>query len=476
MVNRLSPQLRATATHSPQQRGWGSGKWAIALCLVLLLLHGISTALVEGLWFQEVNYLPVFQTQLVMRIGLGFVAFSVSIAWLIGNLVLAQRLAWSSPDVAVARGDKNTESLTYGERLNGSINRGYSNRGYLGNGTVNGGPKSSPNGGPNSGLNGGSNGGTSGNGTARTRTVITNPLYQHYRPDNSTLRGAMRLWLLMLTVIFLGLMLIGLLLYHGHVALSHWYPTLNILTNRDQVPIMFRPETLWQSSWDMLQHYPWIFGGVPALLVAIALYPRTMMSGVAIGMSVGFSILLSEYWRTALLALHPVQFNQVDPIFHRDISFYIFQLPLWELIAFWAVGLCWLTLLSVTLIYLLSGNSLSQGYFPGFPWPQRRHLYAVSSPVMGAIAFSYWIDRYELLYSPTGVTYGASYTNVVAQLPINTGLSILAGIISIYFLVRSTLHPSEDPALAVPAPAIAPSTVLKRQEVPVDLALYNQPS
>ncbi|MGK7888093.1 MAG: UPF0182 family protein, partial [Leptolyngbyaceae cyanobacterium] len=444
MANRLSPQRQTspqpTSPHSPPSRRLGYGQRAIALILVLLVLHGISTAIVEKFWFEEVNYVPIFWTELWVRLGLGSVAFGVSMAWVLGNAAIARRLAWSSPNVAAAREGRHQTSPT---SISGETDKQDEN---------------------------------AGDGRVRRRTFVTNPIYQNYRPDNSTLLGAMRLWLLVLTVIFLGSMLTALLLYHGHVAFSHWYPTLNVLVHPDQVPIMFRPETLWQSSWSLVQNYPWIFGGVPALLVAIAFYPHTVLSGIAVSMSVGFSILLSEYWRTILLATHPVPFGELDPIFHRDIGFYIFQLPILELIAFWAVGLGWLTLLSVTLIYLLSGNSLSQGYFPGFPWPQRRHLYAVSSPVMGAIAFSYWIDRYELLYSPTGVTYGASYTNVVAQLPINTGLSILAGMISIYFLVRSVLHPSEDPALVTPNPVPPYTSVLKRREIPDDLGLYNQPT
>jgi hypothetical protein len=45
---------------------------------------------------------------------------------------------------------------------------------------------------------------------------------------------------------------------------------------------------------------------------------------------------------------------------------------------------------------------------------------------MLAVAFSYWLSRYELLYSPRGVSYGASYTAVAAELPAYTLLSLFA--------------------------------------------------
>ena len=262
----------------------------------------------------------------------------------------------------------------------------------------------------------------------------------------------MRLWTLALTITLLGTVVVALFLYHGQVIVSHWYPELGITSNPERIPVMFRPIILWQLIQTTLTQYPWVLGAVPALLIAIDLYPRNVLKAIALVMSIGFSLLLAEYWQTVLLAFQTQSFQQTDPIFHRDIGFYIFQLPAWELLAFWATGLFLLAFLSVTLLYLLSGNSISQGYFSGFSWPQRRHIYALASPAMGAIALVYWIDRYELLYSPTGVTYGASYTNVMAQLPINTGLSILAGLISLYFLVRSTFHPSTDPTEPTASP------------------------
>jgi len=56
---------------------------------------------------------------------------------------------------------------------------------------------------------------------------------------------------------------------------------------------------------------------------------------------------------------------------------------------------------------------------------------------MGTVAFSYWLSRYELLYSPRGVSFGASYTDVTAQLPFYTGLSLLALAIALYLLWRT---------------------------------------
>ena len=46
--------------------------------------------------------------------------------------------------------------------------------------------------------------------------------------------------------------------------------------------------------------------------------------------------------------------------------------------------------------------------------------------LMLVVGFSYGISCYELLYSPRGVSYGASYTDVMVQLPAYGVLSLVA--------------------------------------------------
>ena len=125
-------------------------------------------------------------------------------------------------------------------------------------------------------------------------------------------------------------------------------------------------------------------------------------------MSVILSMVLSGHWAKVLQYLHPTVFNSSEPVFNQDVSFYIFALPLGELLEFWLVGLFLFGLVAVALSYLLSGNSLSEGSFRGFSLGQQRHLQGLAACLMLAVALSYWLRRYELLYSNRGVAYGAS--------------------------------------------------------------------
>ncbi|MGF1535308.1 MAG: UPF0182 family protein, partial [Elainellaceae cyanobacterium] len=246
-------------------------------------------------------------------------------------------------------------------------------------------------------------------------------------------------WLLLVTV-GLATMVAALLIYHGQVAVSHWQSALSLNNSLTPIPIKFRFRALWQVV-QQLRTSPWQLGLLPPLVIGILIYPRWLLRGLAVLMGSVFGIVMAEHWTQVLLALNPTSFGQTDPIFSQDISFYVMVLPVAELISFWVVGLFILTWISVALLYLLSGNSLTRGQFPGFALPQIRHLYRLGSAAMVAIALSYWVDRYELLYSPTGVIYGASYTNVTVELPLYTGLSGVALAIAVLLRVRSSSLP-----------------------------------
>ena len=218
--------------------------------------------------------------------------------------------------------------------------------------------------------------------------------------------GGLRLRALLPLTGLLSLLIGCLLLHYGQIALAHGYPNF-----------IGKPIAL-QS--------PLVLGVGIGLAIGLLIYPRLGLGAITLAVSLSFSVIASERWATILLARSPTQFNQIDPLFGRDLGFYLFTLPLWELGEFWLVGLLLLGLLSGLLTYLLSFNSLSQGYFPGFSPQQRRHLCGLSGLLLLAIALSYWLDRYRLLYSSAGAAYGASYTSVNVELPIYTGLSILA--------------------------------------------------
>ncbi|PLZ25251.1 UPF0182 family protein [Fischerella thermalis] len=347
----------------------------ITLVLGLWLLFELASRLIaEILWFDEVGYLQEFLLRLQTQIGLWAIAFLISISFLLGNLVIANRLKHPSGKMGRRWGRGNTESMD--ERFSAS----------------------SP------GLP------TSASSTLKLRLLIP-------------------------AVVGLSALAGVVLIYYVQTAFDLWFVNIKLPTLSWQLPPLlqffsqlFRSEEIRLSAVNA--------GLLVFLTIAILITHQFWLKAIALLISLLLAFLLSARWVTVLQFFQATSFNSTDPLFNRDISFYVFSLPIWELLKFWLLGIFVYSLASVSLIYLRSSNSLSEGWFPGFSVPQRLHLNALTSLLMLAVGLHYWLLRYELLYSKSGFNFGASYTEVNVQLPIYTGLSVLAVAIAVYLLWR----------------------------------------
>ena len=132
-------------------------------------------------------------------------------------------------------------------------------------------------------------------------------------------------------------------------------------------------------------------------------------------------------WPTLLQYLYPVPFGSNDPLYGKDIGFYLFSLPAYIQIRNWMMLTLLLSALFAGIIYWLYGDIEYS--------PNRRSIsetaIAHGSALLGIFfavkAASYVLDRYLLLYSDNGVVVGASYTDIHVQLPV-LWLLILASI------------------------------------------------
>ena len=66
-----------------------------------------------------------------------------------------------------------------------------------------------------------------------------------------------------------------------------------------------------------------------------------------------------------LLYLKGGSFGQTDPLFHNDIGFYVFELPLYRLLRGWALVLLVLTAIGAAGIYLMSNYEQLARRFSG---------------------------------------------------------------------------------------------------------------
>ena len=160
----------------------------------------------------------------------------------------------------------------------------------------------------------------------------------------------------------------------------------------------------------------------------------------------GVSMLLAGMWAMALRGdwavvqqfLHPVPFGVPDPVFGKDVAFYVFRLPFWKLVYKLLSGAVLLAGLAVALVYLvvvpLTGRR---------PWDLpavRLHLSALVAAYFLLRAWGFWLDRYDLLLSERGAVFGAGYTDVHVNLVAYQVLAVLAVVCALAILANLLLR------------------------------------
>jgi uncharacterized protein len=165
----------------------------------------------------------------------------------------------------------------------------------------------------------------------------------------------------------------------------------------------------------MRRRLPWplVVGGSAALIAALVAWGE-----------------LSN-WGVFLRFLYQVPYGLNDPLYGKDIGFYLFSLPTYMAIKNWMLLTLVLSALCAGFVYWVRGEIEFDG--------QRRLLsptaIAHGSALLGlffiAKAWSYNLDRYLLLYGDNGVVIGASYADIHVELPILwllTGFSVVAAL------------------------------------------------
>ena len=179
---------------------------------------------------------------------------------------------------------------------------------------------------------------------------------------------------------------------------------------------------------------PWDGGPRPVSIGPDDIPDLTPIAGVVlvglavlVALTIGASIAAS--WSTILLWANRVPFSTdatavVDPIFGRDIGFFLFELPFLRLVQSVFNGIVIASLLAVGVRYLVAA---SRGELE-FTTPIRVHLGVLAGLFLLSIAFGYQLDKYELAYSTRGIATGVCYTDQNAQFFAYDVLTVLSGL------------------------------------------------
>jgi uncharacterized membrane protein (UPF0182 family) len=138
-------------------------------------------------------------------------------------------------------------------------------------------------------------------------------------------------------------------------------------------------------------------------------------------------------WNVFLQFLYRVPFGADDPLYNRDIGFYLFVLPAYIIIKNWMLLTLVLSALFAGMIYRVHGDIEYDIHHRSMSPTAIAHGSALLGLLFVVEAASYGLDRYLLLYGDNGVVVGASYTDVHVRLPVLwllIGLSIVAAFVS----------------------------------------------
>ena len=172
--------------------------------------------------------------------------------------------------------------------------------------------------------------------------------------------------------------------------------------------------------------------GTADLITALAeqLAPRIpwRLSIVAGALAFGFVIATGETsnWDMVLRFVHQVPFGERDPIFGKDIGFYLFSLPACLALKNWLWQVLFCSTVLAGVVYGIRGDITFERTPRGLSRAAAAHACALLGMFFAVKAWSYTLERFLLLYGDNGVVVGAGYTDIHVELPMLWLLAALA--------------------------------------------------
>ncbi|WP_181435155.1 UPF0182 family protein [Curtobacterium sp. MCBD17_019] len=166
---------------------------------------------------------------------------------------------------------------------------------------------------------------------------------------------------------------------------------------------------------------------------------RAVMFGVPSVLGLFAGLATAPRWSLVLAYFNRTPFGRVDPQFHLDIAFYVFDLPFWRaLVAFASAVVLIAGLAAVAASYLY--GALRFGSREVRISRTARVQLAVTAALYVALqAVSLWLDQYATLSKDNSLITGAQYTEVNATIPGREILAGIAAVVALLFVVTAVI-------------------------------------
>ena len=183
---------------------------------------------------------------------------------------------------------------------------------------------------------------------------------------------------------------------------------------------------------------PWL-AVIPANLIGVPISLNDHLVkklGIILCLTVAFftGLAAAGNWQTVLKFLSAVPFGQTDPLFGRDIAFYVFSLPVYSLILGLSRNLIVLSLILGGAIYGLRGRLPKASL----------HLGILLSLFLVTLAIGAYFSLYHLLTAQSGPVFGAAFTDAHVMIPI-IRISVfvygLTAILALFYGISANISP-----------------------------------
>ncbi|MFC1937340.1 UPF0182 family protein [Chloroflexota bacterium] len=163
---------------------------------------------------------------------------------------------------------------------------------------------------------------------------------------------------------------------------------------------------------------------------------RVLRLNVILGtifLSAMFGLAAQGNWEVILRFFNGQPFGINDPVFHKEVSFYVFTLPFLQFIRGWFLSALIITLLATAGLYTFSYAAQRLR----FDYAKRvlTHIGGLVIVILGMFAWNYWLGIWELVFSERGVVFGASYADMHAKLPAQWILLVVVVLVMAIFIL-----------------------------------------
>ena len=182
---------------------------------------------------------------------------------------------------------------------------------------------------------------------------------------------------------------------------------------------------------------------------AVRPYAGRIYAGIAVLTGFIAGLNASGQWQTWLLFVHRQSFGQSDQLFHKDIGFYVFDLPFVQFVVTWTIVSLFVILIVTSILHFFNGGIRTSRKAPRVAPRVKAHLSVIGAAIALMKALGYVIARWELVNSTNGVVQGAGYTDVHARMPALTILIFLSLASALILLANVRSRGWSLPAVAV---------------------------